>query len=280
MANYAEFLKSQGATDAEIAVLDTPVARKAYEKMEAATAEAATARAKAEQKYKDNLEWKTQVEAQNQEYLKERDSAKVEAAAAAARIAKMAELGLIEVAERMEPGSTKPKDGETPAFDPKVLDGYVDRKTLLEVAEHEGDAIATAQDIAYEHSQLFGNDPSKRLNFRELRKEAVSRKVSVEALWMERYSVQAAREAAAAKSQAAHEAKIAADAVTKYKSEHPETNPMLATPGISRTPFTGRIPSDLTAGTVKQPWQVSDSQRQSQREQKVIAKLAEQGLVN
>ena len=276
---YAEFLKSQGATDDEVKILDTPVARKAYEKMEAVTA-------KAEQKYKENLEWKTLVEEQNAKLMKERDTALVDSAKAAAAFTKMQELGLIEIAEKMEPGSVTPKQGETPAFDPKTLEKYVDRDTLMAVAEREGDAIAIAQDIAFEHRQLF---PDKPLNFRELRREALARRgadgrpMSVEAYWEEKYGVRAAREAAAAKAQSDREAKIAADAVAKYKSENSTTNPFTAPAAASRTPFTGRVPSApgaATGGDQRQPWQKSDAEREQSRLSKVMTHLSESGIVN
>ena len=77
----------------------------------------------------------------------------------------------------------------------------------------------------------------------QYRKEAVARKVPVESLWMEKYGVQAARDKRSTEDRAAHEKKVGEEAVTKYRSEHPETNPLMAVPTISRTPFTGKIPS-------------------------------------
>jgi hypothetical protein len=147
----------------------------------------------------------------------------------------------------------------------------------MAVAAQEGDAIATAQDIAYEHQRLFANDPSKRLNFRDLRKEALSRKMSVESLWMERYGVQAARDAAAAADRAAHEKKIADEAITRYKSEHPETNPLLGPQTVSRTPFTGKVVSAGTAA--QQPWNRPDAEKENARVAKVVPNLEKLGLV-
>jgi len=161
---YAEFLLENGATADEVKVLDVPAARRAFEKQQAAVAEAAAERQKAADLIARNRDWATQVETQNQQYLRERDTAQIEAAKAAAAFKKMQDLGLIEVAERLEPGSVQPKAGETPAFDPKVLERYVDRDTLMAVAEREGDAIATAQDISFEHQQLFGGDATKPIH--------------------------------------------------------------------------------------------------------------------
>jgi hypothetical protein len=274
--SYAEFLAENGATADEIKVLDVPAARKAYDKQQSLVAAAAAERQKAADLIERNREWATQVETQNQSYLRERDTALADSAANTARLKKLQELGLLQVAENLEPGSTTPKPTETPAFDPK---NYVDRETLMQVAEREGDAIATAQDIAAEHHALFGNDPAKRLSFRELRKEAVSRKIPVESLWIERYGVQAARDAKASADRAAHEKKIADEAVTRYKSEHPESNPLLGPQTISRTPFTGRVLS-ATANGEKQPWLKSDAERENARIAKVMPNLEKLGAVN
>src|ERR1039458_6262100 len=90
--SYAESLTENGATADELKVLDTAVARKAYDKMQATAADAAVATQKASDLVKRNQEWAQQVESQNQEYLKQRDSAKIEAASDRARITKMGEL--------------------------------------------------------------------------------------------------------------------------------------------------------------------------------------------
>lgn len=267
---YAEFLKAEGASEDDIKLLNTPIAQKAFDKQQAI---AVAAKQKSDELIEANRKWAEQVETQNQAYLKERDSAKIDAAAAQARIAKMGELGLIEVAERLEPGSTKPEAKTTPNdFDPSK---YVTSDTLMQVAEREGDAIAIAQDISFEHQQLFGGDATKRLNFRELRREAVSRKMPVESLWMEKYGVQAARDARAAKERADHENRIASEAVTKYKSEH--VNPLTTAPVISSTPFTGRVISEGKAAT--HPWQQGEATRENARVAKVMDTLSKQGTV-
>lgn len=279
MSTYAEFLKSEGATDDDIKLLDTPIARKAFDKQQAVALEA---KRKSDDVIARNQEWATQVETQNQTYLRERDTALASAAAESARLKKLQELGLLQVAENLEPGSVVPKPGETPAFDPKLLEPYVTRDTLMQVAEREGDAIALAQDIAFEHRQLF---PDKPLNFRELRREALAqrgpdgRPLSVETHWMQKYGVQSAREAASAKTTADREAKIAADAVAKYKSEHSMDNPMTTVPHVSSTPFTGRVPSNTTDRATL-PWLKSDTEKEMARVGKGVQSLEKAGLLN
>jgi len=269
---FAEFLKSQGASDEDLKLLDTPVMRKAHERMEAQLAEAAAAKQKADELVARNREWATQVEEQNQSYLRERDSAKVEAAAAAAKIAKMQELGLIEIAEKMEPGSTKK---EEPASALPDLSKYVDRDTLLSVAEREGEAIAVVGDIAYEHALLF---PGKAPNFRELRNEAKQRKLTVEQVWQEKYNVPAAREARAKAEKEAETARLHKEWEADFVAKHPQSNPLLQPPTVSKTPFTNVIPS--TNGGEKQPWLKTDAEKEQGRMNKVLEKMTQQGLVH
>jgi predicted amidohydrolase YtcJ len=275
---YEEMLRAEGATEEDIKLLNTPVARKAFDKQQAAVAAAAEAQQKAKELIEHNRRWAGEVETANQGYLKERDTALVEVAAAKAKLAKMQELGLIEVAEKMEPGSTKVGQAEPGTFDPKVLENYVDRQTLLQVAELEGEGIASQADIIYEHYQLFGNDPTKRPNFRELRKEAVQRKVPMEQVWKEKYGVDAARAAVTAKEKSDYEANLKKDWEKQYKSEHPETNPLLGPQVISRTPFTGKVPS--TTDAKAQPWNRSDADKENSRVARGVAALEKAGLVN
>jgi len=258
MATYAEYLKSLGASDDDIKLLDTTVARKAYDKMQAdakAAQEAAVAAAAKEWDTKTNEWYTTQVVPAQDKLQKERDTAVADAAAERARIKALQEQGLIEVAAAQD-GKPEVKPTEASPVD---LSKYVTSDTLMQVAEREGDAIAIAQDIAYEHAVLF---PGQRLNFRELRKEALARKTSLEQLWMDKYKVSEARDA---KQKAEREAEIAkwkaegkaeADKTWAEKYGNPDIRPVVA----SSNPFTNRPPSagqqaDQNGGR-RQPWDV------------------------
>ena len=85
---FAELLAENGASPEDIKLLDTPVARKAFDKQQAQVAAAVEAQRKADDLVKRNQQWATEVETQNQAYLRERDSAKIEAAAAAAVVSR------------------------------------------------------------------------------------------------------------------------------------------------------------------------------------------------
>lgn len=257
MTTYAEYLKSQGATDDEVAVLNTPVAQRAYAAMEAqatkAVADAAAAMTQAKE-----LETRTKVWYDDQiipEYKKlEADAitAKAELARARALIQSATDQGLLKIAENM--GYKADGTPSTPTAPAAADPRYVTMETLTSVAEREGDAIAIAQDIAFEHRQLF---PDRPLNFRELRREAVAARKSVEQLWQEKYGVVAAREKAAADAKAGYEARLIKQgedaALAKYASEYgnPNTRPLAP----STSPFAARP----VTGRDKQPWERTDS---------------------
>jgi len=266
---YAEFLKSQGASDDDLKVLDTPIARKAWEAQLKAVNDAQAAANASKAKVDEYQKWYEEVaEPTAQRYMQERDIEKSNRAAVEAQLKSLQESGLIKMANQEEEEQNKNKGGNPPNFDPNK---YVTLDTLTQVADREGDAIAIAQDIAFEHARLF---PEKPLNFRQLRKDAVAQKKSVEALWMEQFGVTAAREARAKSQQEAHEKKIAEDAVNEYKKSHATSNPNLLIPSPSSNPFTGRLPSQVEKDT-KPPWQRSDADLQNSRVNKVLSKHPE-----
>jgi len=266
---YAEFLRAQGATEEDIKVLDHPVARKAWEKSQA---DAAAATAAAKQLEADTRKWYDETIIPSQEKLqRERDTAVANAAAERARVKALQDQGLLEVAEAdaAAKAAATASGATPPSFDPSK---YVTQDTLLQVAEKEGDAIAIAQDIAAEHSYLFGNDSAKKLVFRDLRREAVQRKLSVEQVWMERFGVQAAREARAKADRDAEIAKWKSEGAKEKETElvskygNPDTRPAVS----STNPFTNRIPSGSGQPDVIHPWQRSETEREMSRIQKAL----------
>lgn len=272
MSTYADLLKSQGASDEDVKLLDTPIARKAYDKLQSDLAGAERVRQEAQAAADANKKWYDEQALPYIETLtKAKNTAVGEAAANAAKVKALQEAGLIEAASNEEvaaEAARKAAAAGQPTFDASK---YVTTETLHAVANREGDAIAIAQDIAYEHSRLF---PDKPLNFRNLRKEAVEKNISVETLWETRYGVPAARDAKAAADKAAYEAKIAADAVSRFKSEHPITQPGLGYSQPSANPFTGNVPSATDSANLptNAPWLKSDAQRVNDRISKVLTK--------
>lgn len=252
MATYAEFLKSQGASDEEIKILDTPVSRRAYEKLEGALMTATDNHKKAVTGSQTLQKW------YNEEALPEYK--RMEAAlivakgneARAREIIKTAtDQGLIEIAKAAgfnvdePPPAAKKDEVDTSKF--------VTHDRLIEVAQLEGDAIAIAQDISAEHMYLFGT-PIR--NFREMRREATERKVPVEQVWMEKYKVPEARTAKEAAAQKERDDKIRLEERQKFETEYaskygdPNSRPPLVSTNIlAPRPAQGRD---------KQPWESNE----------------------
>ena len=267
---YADYLKENGATDDEVKILDVPAARKVYEAQVKAAADAAAAAADAAAKVAAYDKWYQEVAEPTATQLKnERDVAKAEADAERARLKSLQEAGLVKMEEKKAADAAAA--AATP-FDPKAHN-LVTSDVLREVAMREGDAIAIAQDIAYEHSQLF---PGRPLNFRKLREEALASKKSVEQMWMEKYDVAATREKREAEAKSAYEKKIADEAVAKYRSEN--ENP-LTRPGVASTnPFTQRkTGTDGKADVL--PWQGNLNERSNDRVNKALQSLQQKNII-
>jgi hypothetical protein len=275
MSAYTDYLKSQGASDEDIKVLNHPVAEKAWLASEAKAAqaaeEAATEKRKARE-YNDKAnEWFDTTAAAYKDMEKKYMSAESEKARAIALVKAAQDQGLIELAEKAG-FNVPPKDTPLPAngFDASK---YFTSDEILRIADKEGEAIATAQDIAYQHQRLF---PDKMLNFRALRQEAVSRKLSVEAVWKEKYKVDDAIAARDAADQAARDKKLIeqgeAQAREKFASQYgnPDTRPFVP----SSSPFTPRAQGDRT----KQPWDSNENTLANDRVMRATKKLMEKNL--
>jgi hypothetical protein len=274
---YAEYLRSLGATDEDIKTMDVPLARKAYEakQKEAADAVAAATKARADLDGYDKWYQDEAVPSYKAMETKQLKS-DAEAARANALLKAAQERGMIDIAllEGHTPAPT-PSPAPTDAFDPKKY-GLVTESTLLSVAEREGDAIAIAQDIAFEHSRLF---PDRPLNFRDLRKEAVAAKKSVETLWMEKYGVAAARDARSKADKEAYEKKLREEGAAAERTRLADkySNPETAPLSTSNNPFSPRPKGNEREG--KQPWEVS-SDLSTSRVQAATKKFMEKQAVN
>lgn len=266
MATLAEYLRSQGASEDDIKALTegsfSGAANRAFSKLQADLTAESTARAAAESSIKD-LEQKSQSWYNEQivpEFEKLRNKTiTTEAELAKARTALLTaqKQGLLNVAKDLgydpesNPTPQNPTATAAGSFDPNR---YFTRDEILQIAQGEGDAIAIAQDIAYEHSRLF---PDKPLNFRELRKRAVAAKKPVEQLWMEEFHVADAR---AAQAKSAHDAELAKareEGATAERQRladqygNPNTRPLAP----SSSPFTPRP----ATGRDKMPWDAPGS---------------------
>jgi hypothetical protein len=240
---YAEYLRKNGANEAEVAVLATPTSERIFaaQQVELTKSNAAV------------TAYKNWFDSEAVPAYKKMESELIATKASEARnrtaLLALQERGLLKLADiGFDPG-TPAAPPVVPPADPR----YATVDLLKSVAEREGEAIAQAYDIGAEHAILF---PGKPLNMRELRRDAVSRNITVEQAWEEKFGVSAARDARATKTQADHDEAIRKEAYDKARQEFADTygNPGARPPVSSNSPFAPRP----TTGRDKQPWEAGD----------------------
>jgi len=268
-AEYIEHLRANGASDDDIKALTegsfAATAIKSFDVAQAriATEVAAAAKAKADATaYQEKADkwWNEQAIPEYQKMERESTLAKANEARIVAAIKASQDEGLKAIAKEMGypvDGAAAPPDKKPDAIDTSK---FVTQDMVLQLAEREGDAIAIASDIAFEHRQLF---PDKPLNFREMRKSAVAAKKPVEQYWMETFGVAAAREAAATARQKAHDDALVEQGKTAERERltslygNPDARPLQP----STSPFAVR----KETGRDKQPWEVGEANLERDR---------------
>ena len=288
MASYAEYLKANGATEEDLKVLDTPVARRAYDKMQAdaqAAVDAANAKSVADMEaYRGTMnQWyEEKVLPENQAAQAEAVTAKAEAARAKAAVLAAAarDEGLKQVAINMgwtvdgtTPPANTPPANTPPGFDPSQ---YFKKDEIVTALSREGDVIMLAQDIAAEHATLF---PGQRLNFRELGNEARAAKKDLQAYWEQKYKVPDARSAQAAATKEADYARVRKEEREKVESEMASRygNPLTRPPMPSSNTFAKIVPGAEN----KMPWDRPDaSGERVQRATEAVIKQQNTALKN
>ncbi len=320
MSILVDFLKSQGATDADLEAmkpflenqrfagkLESEIAAKSeYEKkysevsgrvneFESERNKAIAERDDAARKESElRAWWDTQaspaVEKIRQEALRETQKR----ASYEATLSKMKELYGIElpdgvtVTDNNSGISTIPTSvsgtgaANNPTPQPRQdlpdLSRYVTMDVLQQQADMVGDAITLAQDLSFEHTQLFGNN--KPINFAELRRKAKEERQDLRSIWERDYGVQSRRseiraseEAAAAKARAEELEAARTEGYQKGLSQvsNPMTRSIDAGPSRFGVAFSQR-------DTTGKPWEPAfKAGREQNRLEKVIGSLAKQG---
>ncbi len=269
MPKLEDVLKSQGYSEEDIKALGPLLTdakfRGAVEKV-AGTAE--EYQSKAEKAEKDLGAWATwhQQEAlpKIEDAFRKEQEARSEAASMREKLKTLQDQGLITLAQQAgEPSVAQPSQPQSsiPAgFDPKAHK-LVTEDDVLRFADMEGDAIASAQDIAAQHYELFG---TRLPSFRDMRKGAVAAKKPIDQYWEETFKVKERRAELDQKRAAEAEAKVRADERSKVISEL--ANPMTRPPSNSRAPFSRRAPDGSTSA---QPWQ-NPNERSAARVEKAL----------
>jgi hypothetical protein len=283
MSAYGDYLKKNGATEDEIKVLVNPASERAFSAMQADLTAATTARTAAEAKSTTYEKWYNEKAVPYVQKL-ERDIVTATANEGRARTALVTaqKRGLLNVAQDLgydlnDPNATPPNTppGTPPAAGSIDTSKFIDKDTFLQSLSREGDAIASAQDIAIEHSFLFGGDPTKKLNFRELRNKALANGKSVEQQWMDDNGVIAARAAREAADRTAYETRLRNEGAEAERTRLATVygDPNQRPPMPSQSPFAQRPQT----GREKQPWERGDDgsmDRVTRATQKVIAATA------
>lgn len=266
MPKLEDLLKSRGYTDADLTamkpMLDDAKFRGAIED---SITGLESAKAAAE---KESQEWSTWHQTTAiptlDKYMNEAETARTDAASVREKLKIAQERGLKLVAEEQNP-EPPPDPGRGEKFDPKKHN-LVTMDDARQFLDAEGEAIATAQDIALEYFELFGKplsytaqDGSK--GFRALRKEAIAAKRPVYDFVQEKFKFGDRRSELAQQAKADEEKRIRADERSKNISEF--GNPMARSPQASTSPF-----SRPAAGG-KQPWEDS-TDRSEARLDKVL----------
>jgi len=268
MATYAEYLKSQGATDDEIKILVTPTTERAFAKMQE-QAEASTKAALAEYEGKVSKWYADEIKPLTERQQKELVSAKAKAAAREAEIKSLQEAGLLEVAVAQDTrtaAATTAANGTTPEeFDPKKYK-LITEDALPQFAAAQGKGMIRLAKILDEHRKLGlpEFDPE------QLYDEAAAKGKQFPDYWAEKFNVSAKRQELAEKAQKDHDARIAADAIAKYKAENG------AMPGTGAPRPSGFAFSRKSSDNAKlQPWLVGDKEKEDRAVENALKKVAE-----
>lgn len=244
---YREYLKSLDAqaTDEVLNVMDTPLARKAFDKM---NADAAADRERALDAERSSMTQKNQEWWNNevQPALKLRDDRITELAGENGRITGIVkqaqELGLEKVAAlinggTVDPGNPNPENPNpaSPAFDPKQFVPVADFQAAY---DKTGEALTQMATILAEHSSLFGSMP---MDLEDLRKQAAATRgqKSLRQVWEEKYNVAGKRAEIAAAKQKEHDDKIRQETEAKVRAEY-TANPAFVHARTSQNSFTAR----------------------------------------
>lgn len=274
MPSYAEYLRSEGASDEDIKILDTAAGRRAFEKLQARLDEAS---GEVEKVRAVQADYEKQVDTW---YTTERDKNKslqsqlIEAQSREAALKAQRE-GLLAVArdlgydpDKLSPPVKPPETPPTGAFDP---DKYTN-EVILPLAKKESRAIAKMAMLTSEHARL--GLPAD-VDWMAMLDDSERSGKSIEQLWTERYKVADVRAAQAKAAQDAHDKKIADDAVAAARGQwvseygNPNTRPLVP----STNTFTTRKDDNLRA---KQPWEHNDSKLSNDRVERATKKLVEQ----
>lgn len=272
MATYAEFLKSQGASDEDLKILDHPVARKAWEKQQADAAAYADAQVK--QYHQQVNQWyATEIEPSRIATATKLNTLQADLAAERGRIKALQDAGLLEVAQTQDARATQVNQpasaaaGAAPeSFDPKKYN-LITGDALPEFAKAQGRGMITLTKIMKEHEKLGLPDA----DWESLYDESTKAQKPFGEYWETKYEVAGKRAAKADADNKAYEDRIRKDAIQKYQVEQ-GIQPGTAAPRPSGFAFTKKSADGQSA---ERPWLRSEAARADSTVERAMQKAAE-----
>jgi hypothetical protein len=286
MASYAEYLKSLGATDEDIKVLDSPITRKAYEKMvadnEAAVNQERANSQQAMQGYREEMNnwYEQKVLPEWESYKTETATAKANEARARAIVSEASKSneGLKQVAKNMGwdiEGDRSPAQVQQQTNPNR--DYYTKDELVKAFGITEG-SILKAQSIASEWGQFY---PGQYLDWDKLNADAKAINKDIQVHFREKYKIPEMRAKMEQDKVTAREEAIRKEEREKVASEYASKygNPMTRPPMPSDNPF-AKINRPATDS--KQPWErpTGEFDRVTEASKRVEQKMKEKGFTN
>lgn len=207
--------------------------------------------------------------------VKDLEEARVEAAAAKARLEFNQNLNMQRQGEQQVHGTA---DDAAKAAADKIRQDlnqpkYVSEEVFFNAQDQAGAAIAEAADLIEDHRELYGT----RLNLKQLRLDAKAAKLPIRQYWERQFKVSEKRQEISAKAQQEHDDKIRAEERQKLALEFGTgSNPGLVTPRPSANPFTLRT----REANGKQPWERNESELAKARVETAYGKAVARGEAN
>ena len=266
---YAEFLKAQGASEEEIKILVNAVSERAFAKMQE-QAESDKKAALAEYEGRVSKWYADEIKPNSEKTAKELASAKARAAAREAEIKSLQDQGLLEVAQVQDAraaAAAASAGGDPEPFDPKKYN-LVTQDSLAPFAAAQGKGMVKLATLMREHEKLG----LPECDWNDLYEQSAKANKQLPDYWADTYKVSDVRAKKSAEAAAAHDAKVAADAIAKYKVDNGSL-PGAAAPRPSGFAFTKKTGS---AGDAKlSPWLVGDKEKEDRAVDNALRKISE-----
>lgn len=280
-----DLLKSKGWTDADLEAVKPMLSNERFRAtLEEQYGALATER---DQLQTVNAEWQRKLEEDYNPRMtaaeKEAQQARLDLAQANEKLKIAKDYGYLpdEAAAKVEVAAAQAKVDQTANYDAKRHPSWEDVNRFADV---EGDVIMMSHDLAAEYAFLTGGKSlfeyegsDGQRGMRALRREAKAARQDFDKFIQNKFDFAGKRAAKAQEKQKEHDDAIRKEEADRVRTEMASQygNPLLRTPMPSRAPF---IPGTPTGG--KQPWETSKQERRATRLTHLAEVQAKAGVVN